>query len=181
MTNEEVCSHWMNLSAILADLSEMNLLHLTTHPLILCQTLDLINQSQQWICFIYQSPTNLVPNSGLENDGERCLTPLPPRKIYRCPRSRTFCCILSPLPHVSSPSPPRYHTFCPHPHPVTAVVQTRTPHSQAWRRQWIGLYCDTLSVCFEILLIWIYVNSFCFLHFVRNVIVLLIFNIAAFT
>ena len=124
MTNEEVCSHWMNLSAILADLSEMNLLHLTTHPLILCQTLDLINQSQQWICFIYQSPTNLVPNSGLENDGERCLTPLPPRKIYRCPRSRTFCCILShprpitarvvpiptPLPYFLSPSPPRYRS-----------------------------------------------------------------------
>ena len=56
---------------------------------------------------------------GREWHGDRCLTSLPPRKIYSCPgspsptHSRTFCCILSP-------SPPRYRTFCPHPHPVTA-------------------------------------------------------------
>ena len=41
-----------------------------------------------------------------ELHGDRCLTPLPPRKIYSCPRPQ------------SVPAP--FAAFCPHPRPVTA-------------------------------------------------------------
>ena len=108
--------------------------------------------------------------------GDRCLTPFPPRKIYSCPRPQ--------------PVPAPFAALCPHPHPVTAhviptplpyflspsqpcyrrVVQTKTPHSQSWRRWWI-----ILTLCPYVLRF--YVNSFYFLHFVRNVIILLIFNL----
>ena len=83
------------------------------------------------------------------------------------PRPVTTCVvpIPTPLPYFLSPSPPRY----------CRVVQTRTPHSHAWRTRWI--YFDTFVRMFWDF-IRIYVNSFYFLHFVRNVIVLLIFNIA---
>ena len=83
------------------------------------------------------------------------------------PRPVTACVvpIPTPLPYFLSPSPPRY----------CRVVQTRTPHSHAWRTRWI--YFDTFVRMFWDF-IRIYVNSFYFLHFVRNVIVLLIFNIA---
>ena len=46
--------------------------------------------------------------------GNRCLTPLPPRKIYSCPRPQ--------------PVPAPFAAFCPHPRPVTArVVPIPTP------------------------------------------------------
>jgi len=78
---------------------------------------------------------------------------------------------------MSSPFPPRYRTFCPHPHPITAVVQPGTPiprrgEDDGYILTLVRMFCDFILI---------YVNSFYFLHFVRNVIVLLIFNIAAFT
>jgi len=92
-----------------------------------------------------------------ENDTGTVLDPITAPQLYYCTRPQSvpaplaaFCPhprpvtarvvpIPTPLQYFLSPSPPRYHR----------VVQTRTPHSQAWKRRWI--YFDTLSVCFEIL------------------------------
>ena len=92
---------------------------------------------------------------------------------------------LSPSPTVPAP----FAAFCPHPRPVTARVvpiPTPLPQSRANKDTPFPGVEKTMDIFWHFVrmfwdFIWIYVNSFYFLHFVRNVIVLLIFNIAAFT
>jgi len=107
--------------------------------------------------------------------GVRCLTPLPPRKIYSCTRRQP---VLAP-----------FASFCPHPRPVTVLfvpIHTPLPQSCANKNTPFTGVEKTMDIFWHFVrmfsdFIWIYVNSFYFLHFVRNVTVLLIFNIAAFT
>jgi len=108
--------------------------------------------------------------------GDRCLTPLLLRKICSCPRPQ--------------PVPSPFAAFCPHPRRVTARVipiPTPLPQSRANKNTSFPGVEKTMDIIFWHFVrmfwdfIWIYVDSFYFLHFVCNVIVLLIFNIAAFT
>ena len=79
--------------------------------------------------------------------------------------------IPAPLLHVSSPFPPRYRNFCHHPHPITAE-SCKQEHPIPRRREDDGYF---LTLCPYVLRFYlVYVNSFYFLHFARNVIVLLI-------
>jgi len=107
--------------------------------------------------------------------GDRCLTQLPPRKIYSCPRRQ--------------PVPAPFAAFCPHPHPVITArvvpIPTPLPQSHANKNTPFPDLEKTMDIFWHFVrmfwdFIWIYVNSFYFMHFVRNVIVLLICNIAAF-